>query len=131
MSVKIVKEFFEKVAVDKELQTKIRKIDNEFKEAYREAYSNSLSKVAKIGAEEGFTFKPQDIVNARNEKTQSDDNNDRQKISGLRYCTEAHYHMDPSTDPTDPSTDPTDPTTPPVDPPPVDPNPTCVLIWSW
>jgi hypothetical protein len=129
MSVKIVKEFFKKVAADKELQTKIQKIDNEFKEAYREAYSNSLSKLAKIGAEEGFTFKPQAIVNARNEKIQPDDNNDGQRSSGLRYCTEGLYAWDPdSEDPTPPTTP-----TPPVDPPPEDPGPPaeCYLLWSW
>lgn len=133
MSVNIVKRFFEKVAINEELQTKINKIDNEFKESYRKAYSYSLTKLSKIGAEEGFTFRPQDIVEARNEIIQFDDNkDDGQKVYGLRYCTEARYAWDPdSQDPTPPSTDPTDPTTPPVDPPPEDPNSSCWIIWSW
>lgn len=60
MSVKNVEAFFEQVAGDKALQSKLKALDRKVEE--------SIIELAKIAAAEGFEFTPEDFAKARSKK---------------------------------------------------------------
>ena len=63
MSIKTVKEFFEKVAVDKSIQEKIKEVDK----IRDDAFSDAVKEIVKIAKSEGFDFSIQDFIEARKE----------------------------------------------------------------
>jgi predicted ribosomally synthesized peptide with nif11-like leader len=67
MSVETVKDFFEKVEENKDLQAKLKLLDKEAKDAIESA----ISKLVEIAKGEGFVFTAQDLLKARSEQFES------------------------------------------------------------
>jgi predicted ribosomally synthesized peptide with nif11-like leader len=64
MSVKSVKDFFEKVEADKALQAKLKALDK----TAREATDAAIGELVAIGKAEGFAFTAQDFIDAKTER---------------------------------------------------------------
>ena len=63
MSIKTVKEFFEKVAVEKSIQEKIKEVDK----IRIDAFNDAANEIVKIAKSEGFDFSTEDFIEARKE----------------------------------------------------------------
>lgn len=63
MSIKTVKEFFEKVAVEKSIQEEIKEVDK----IRIDAFNDAANEIVKIAKSEGFEFSTEDFIEARKE----------------------------------------------------------------
>lgn len=79
MSKRSVVEFFEKVAVDKSIQKKIKEVDK----ISVTAFNDAVNEIAKIAKEEGFDFSAEDFIEARKETSSVVDEADETKPKGL------------------------------------------------
>jgi predicted ribosomally synthesized peptide with nif11-like leader len=80
MSIKTVKEFFEKVVVDKSIQEKIKEVDK----IRNNALNDALNKIVEIAKSEGFYFSSEDLIEARKEAYVNKAESDETKPGGQK-----------------------------------------------